>query len=814
MGAHDPVRRVPRRLLAWPLALLPALAAAAPLPAQAPPAAPAPASPAPEQPAKKAAVQIHGTVVDEENKPVAGAVVSGWATATIQQPPAPVMTFPSVPDATADADGAFRVEISGGYGELVVTLRARRGHAFTARPVELRGEALSKPVTLQVSPRNARAARVRLLDEGGKPVAGAAVAVLHNPGGPAVGGPAGGRAVELPGNAPRAPDAEGRFETPRCLAPDGSYQLEVKAAGFLTEKTPRKPGVDPGPLDFGDVVLRRAHTLEGRVVDRAGKPVAGARVVRADSRQRSDAVTDADGRFKVSAALAPPGFVFVEKAGFRFSGQRCDKADPLTITLTRRDEAPGQRMTTLPPALPRAERKALAVRLLEPTLRAAPGKGDDDRVQRLEALAKVDPGRLLEELDRQTFKEALYDSFLRYGAAKALLAEAPDEARAVVESIRDPRVRVHGYLDLCDALPAGDRAGRLALLDEALKHSRAVEANDHRVLQLAAVARRLWALGEKERATKLLREGEAIARELPTAAWAGYARGAFAEDLALVDLPAALGLMKDLKDPMEYARHHGNLAHKLAGINPAEAERILGLVAKPGEVQQTFQRDQYAVRVCYRMAPADLPRARRIAGAIEDPYFKARAYGVMAQALAKGKPAEALALLDEAFALLAAQVASGKDQFTNFYDASSLGMLMVPVAEQIDPALTAEFFWRAVSFRAPAGPDDEHSRMAGAAQAGALALAAARYDRGLAMQLVEDAAGRNTAAYSFRANHLPAAALADPRRAAALVEAVPDGPTKEYARRAVAAMLVAEGDAAWRAVHRALAAWWVDDEDL
>src|SRR5262249_26618665 len=159
-------------------------------------------------------------------------------------------------------------------------------------------------------------------------------------------------------------------------------------------------------------------------------------------------------------------------------------------------------------------------------------------------LAKLDPGRLLEELDRRPFKEPFYEAFLRLAAAKALLADAPDEARAVVDSMREPLFRVHGYLELCDVRPADGRAGRRALLDQALVQSRAVEANDHRVLHLAGVARRLWALGEKERAAKLLREGEAVARELPTAAWAGFARGAFAEDLALVDRPAALGLMK------------------------------------------------------------------------------------------------------------------------------------------------------------------------------------------------------------------------------------------------------------------------------
>jgi hypothetical protein len=70
---------------------------------------------------------------------------------------------------------------------------------------------------------------------------------------------------------------------------------------------------------------------------------------------------------------------------------------------------------------------------------------------------------------------------------------------------------------------------------------------------------------------KLLREGQAIARELPTAGWSAYARGVLAENLGLIDVDAALALMKDFKDPFQFLRHHGNLARRLAGVDPAAA---------------------------------------------------------------------------------------------------------------------------------------------------------------------------------------------------------------------------------------------------
>ena len=45
-----------------------------------------------------------------------------------------------------------------------------------------------------------------------------------------------------------------------------------------------------------------------------------------------------------------------------------------------------------------------------------------------------------------------------------------------------------------------------------------------------------------------------------------------------------------------------------ADRNPAEAERVLAMV------KDAFQREQYTVRVVYRMAPLDLERARRLGG--------------------------------------------------------------------------------------------------------------------------------------------------------------------------------------------------------
>jgi uncharacterized GH25 family protein len=759
---------------------------------------------------------VRGVVVDDKGKPVAGASVHGVVVLTHRQGEAITMGNVPVPQRQTDERGAFTLELTGAKTDLTLRLSARHENAFTARAVELQGDDLEKPITLKVSPQNARALRVHVVDEDGKPVAGVGVVVWHRPSAPRQLGQGENKPVDLPRDAGRATDRAGRFQTPPCLDPDGSYQMELKAEGFLAEQTAWKEMPAKAEIVF-EATLRRLRPLEGEVIDRQGKAVAGARVVHSHERQKVETVTDEKGHFQMKTAFFPPGFLFVSKSGFRFHGQRCDRSEPLKITLTRREENAVEKMTTLPPALPRAARKELAAKVLEPLLQRARKEEDGGRSRPLQALGRLDAGRLLAELDRQPMQSAWFDAYVRRAAVQGLKDEAPEEACAIIESMKDADFRSQAYLDLCDGLPNAKKAEKRALLHQALVQARSIAASDHRVIQLAWVARRLWLLDDKALAAKLLREGQEIARELPTAGWSGYARGAFAEDLALIDLDAALALMKDLKDNFEFIRHHGNLAQKLAGSDPAAAERVFGLLLSRNDGQAIYQRDQYAPRVCHRMAPVDLARARKIADTVNNPYFKARSYGVMAQALARKRPDEARELLDRAFDVLEKHVASGQDNFNNFWDAASLAGLMVSAAEDIDASLVPEFFWRALSLRNPprrGGAEDEWRRSQEVPALGALALVLARYDRDIAMAFVEEASKRTPGRNAYQLPHLRAAALADPRRAVVLIEALPEEANKDYLRLTVVNMLVAEGDTAWKSVHGALAQWFVTDEDL
>jgi hypothetical protein len=403
----------------------------------------------------------------------------------------------------------------------------------------------------------------------------------------------------------------------------------------------------------------------------------------------------------------------------------------------------------------------------------------------------------------------------------------PDAAAEVAESGQSPMVRALAYVAVSGAFDPSprNRARRIELIDQALLHARGVKEGDKRPLCLGQIADQLLELGETDKATRILREGEKDARALANAAFAGYARGAFAEELAQIDLDAALALTKDLSDPREFDRHHGNIAHELAGKDPAAADRVLAMV------RDQRQRDSSAIRVCYRMATVDPARARRIAGGIRHTLMKPYALGMMAQALAGSEKTRPVAaeLLAAAFDELARSVEVGKDEFNNMESAAVMAASLLPVAEAIDPSLVPECLWRSVSFRRPTpGPESDSSQAWFLdASAAALAMRIARYDPATARVLLDPIVRRvasepeKTGAAVGR-EAIVALALINPQRAVTLLEQLPDGPprsllhqTKDRARWDLAAVLARPADRRWKYLQwNFFHAWVPDVEDF
>src|SRR5262249_19031376 len=153
--------------------------------------------------------------------------------------------------------------------------------------------------------------------------------------------------------------------------------------------------------------------------------------------------------------------------------------------------------------------------------------------------------------------------------------ESLEEARTIADSISEANVRAGAYLDFVEQLSADKVTQKKDLLAQSLIHARAEPDPSHRLLYIAKVATQLLALGETEHGTRILREAQAAAEQLPTSGWGAFARGSFAEELSHIDLLAAEKLCDAIEDARAKTRHLGNLAHLQAGKQPEQAERLL-----------------------------------------------------------------------------------------------------------------------------------------------------------------------------------------------------------------------------------------------
>lgn len=758
-----------------------------------------------------------GQVIDDQDKPVKGAKVRAFGPGLRRGGP----YHQRIVELTTDDNGAFRLAVADPDPELL--LEVRTGDAFgrlRVTPKTLDG----KNVTLRIRSADLIALSGRVVDTSGKPVADVPVELWIMPVTPEGLGSMFER-MTFSDDLEIRTDADGRFKTPRELDRESVYQARVALPGGEPAATPGFSAV-AGSTEMPELVVRRTTTLAGRVEDRRGQPIVEAVVFQSgDAWKRVQAATDAEGRFRLPDFMTDPTFVFVRKPGFRFFGQRIEAGeDAVVLTLTDTHE-PTEPLTTMPPALPRDKRVALARRLLEPCLAKVDPNNEREGPRLFEAWARVDPADMLARLDKTPPKNPFFAGYLRRAAAQALAIEDPDEALALIETIDDTDFRSMAYLDVVDALPDDQGPRKLELLGQAAVVVRQMPEPAMRVFQMGQTAERFLDLGQRGEAEKLLREGETLAKELPLDAFGGYTRGAFAEELGQIDLPAALELMTGLSEVREFDRHHGNLAHELAGTQPPEAERLLGVLHAAKESNVADEPCEfYGVRVCYRMAPVDLSRARAIADRMSNRYLQARAYGVMAQAISKQNPKAAADLIARAFEVLqslvdareAAEIGTtgraAHDWFAGHHSAASVAGALLPSVEAVDPALVREYLWRAVSFRMPRVGDEQQLPLADRANA-ALAMMIARYDRDTAAAILRPIEAR-LAGFRSRDTTLATLMLTDPLRAVETVERFDRDQADLLNRAQLAALLALEGDALWRKLLEMTALWSIDVEDL
>jgi hypothetical protein len=464
------------------------------------------------------------------------------------------------------------------------------------------------------------------------------------------------------------------------------------------------------------------------VVDRQGNPLSGVTVsasrATGGSLRSSRSVpplistrTDAQGRFHLENVDPTGWFVYAHKPSYRLTGaprisapfdQSSDRSigaqgPEIELRLTRLDEPVPLRIEPVKERWSMEKRRELLTQLWQ-QVDALPEAGEFERL-RSEVLARLvgfDDELVEERLDRITSPHPLVSLLIRMSRL--------DEALEVAQEDADEYRRFHLILEIYDAAP--DDVAKKSLLAEALVTARGIHHPARRVAALSQVAEKLLELGEQLAAERIVSEAEPVARELAVAGWSGFIRSRFAEVLAVFDQEEALKLIRELTPEREQTGHVGNVAHKLARIQPAEAERALAMLGSAPSY------DYYGVRVCYRMVQVDFERAIRIAESIGqgrvrqpegtrqygEPVYQPFAFAGMAHSLADESPEKSRELLRRAAELLWTVDDPGDLQTISRRRVPPLAHRLVRWSESIDPDSTAEYLWRAFHAIEVTGP--------------------------------------------------------------------------------------------------------------
>jgi len=571
--------------------------------------------------------------------------------------------------------------------------------------------------------------------------------------------------------------ADGSFLTPVQLLTGSSYRIIIRPEGsplVTSDWLAATTELTTFPL----LRLKQRRKLRGLVHDRQGKPVAGARVFLPSGEPST--TTDAQGRFLLEGVLPDKTYLLVKADGFRFQGWPgipARQPEEHTLILVRTGEPPDRTMAPQPAPVSSEESRALARRVLEPSLQAALAKGDDNpKWHCLLLSSRIEPGRVLELLEKQPFQDPGLDATIRYRVATELLATDPIEAESIVNAIASPALRAHAYKWLAEALPAEERDRKRRFLELATVQAHipaggGADSRD-RLNELAGVAGGWLKLGEVEKARPLIREGLELVAALPEIQrYHTY----FLSTAARIEPDRVLSLIRDLSSADGRRSCYAAVAESLANEHPAQAERVFQLIDDSSRI--AFEdRTQIALRLCRRLAKADPERARRIIVGLKMPRDQACGWALLALGLAeRDKPAarSALAesiqvidrLLDSARAV---QPATRGIRVANNPAASIL-----PIVEKVAPERLEEVFWRAVTLM----PKVDTARQVVGVVDGRVTDAAiflARYDRQVADVFVTQAMSSQSRSRIFYSPEvIRAKAGVDPRGAVAMMEALP-----------------------------------------
>ena len=264
-------------------------------------------------------------------------------------------------------------------------------------------------------------------------------------------------------------------------------------------------------------------------------------------------------------------FVFARGEGFRFHGQLIREGEQkVTVELTRGTERPAREMRMLPGPIPPEESRALVRRLVEPVWKVVVKTGNDrTKFETLRAVVNADPKWVLDELESAKFLSNVWEARIQTEVAAVLADTDPEEAASIAEAVADPAGRARALIEVVDALPATQRARKIALLDRVALHARSAPEPVNRLWWIGEAAEHLHELGESEKARPLFAEGLRLANQLPNKK--EYHRAYFAAQLAPVEPTAALAIAKEFKGVKVGGSFRVVLGLQMMDHDPAEA---------------------------------------------------------------------------------------------------------------------------------------------------------------------------------------------------------------------------------------------------
>jgi hypothetical protein len=614
-------------------------------------------------------------------------------------------------------------------------------------------------------------------------------------------------------------DARGVYRDPHPIVKGARYRAIVEPGRYAVAGSESVTTDGKAAIELPPIGVVRLRTLAGRVVDTAGRPVAGARVLNwGNPAPLTDAVTATSGRFQLEGFPRERAWLFADAPGYRFHRATSDPGKSTTELIIRRDEQPPERgVTSLGPPVPRDRALELARAILKPYAERIirPGTDPEARSRAITVATQIDPDVAWR---RCQAGEAPWDSNpVRIATVRHLIATRPAEAEAIVPTIKNAFWRQHVRIELADALPTDARDRKLGLLDDAVNDALEDPDAGLKVYHLAEAIRRLIDLGRGDEARRRLDEILQQAK----AADAGDARltrtRGLIGSLARLDLKDALAMIPANGDERTINDFRGLIAQSVAAQHPAEAERLIGAMTWNSS-------ESYSVKTCQRMAEVDLTRARRIAERIKIDVLRGFAFGRMAEVIGATDRATARSLRSEAFRAFDQAMERGMGGLWSARTAAVMAAALLPGIERTDPDRLAEAVDRVLALRwYPRSVLDltmtipDTSSLEAMRVNAALAAILARYDHELARSIARPIIDRLKKPFTPGENRhhdryavLGTLALADPEASPELVESIPDlkeegrGESRDAVRLIVASALASPASEFWTTIRRAI----------